>query len=111
MAFNDTNITMVKGDTLSFGIEYDGTEQDLDSAIFAVKPTDDSAEFLFEKWLGNGIEKAATGVYIVRVAPEDTRYKQPGTYLYDFQVGINDDVFTLMHGALTIEADVARVTG
>ena len=105
----DTNITMVRGDTLSFGMEYDGTEQDLDSAIFGIRSNVSGGGLVVSKTIGDGISKVGTGKYIVRVAPEDTRYMNAGTYRYDFQVGINDDVFTLLEGALTIEADQVRI--
>lgn len=103
----DTNITMVRGNTLSFGIEYDGTEQDLDTAVFGIRDSDGG--FLVKKTLGsgpdNGISKVGTGQYVVRVAPEDTETKNTGTYYYEFQVGINNDVFTLLQGALTLVSE------
>lgn len=101
----DTNLTMVRGDTLSFGIEYDGTTQDLDTAYFTCRNSESSENVIFQKSIGNGIEKVDTGVYIVRVAPSDTKYIEPGTYYYDFQISINGDVFTLLIGALIIEQD------
>ena len=105
----DTNITMTKGDTLAFGFEYDGTEQDLDTAIFAIKTVDGSGGFLAISTLGDGIEKKATGAYIVRLAPEKTAGESTGHYPYAFQVGLNDDVFTILQGTITLEADNARL--
>lgn len=104
----DENISMVRGDTLSFGLEYDGTQQDLDAAFFTCRNTYDADTVTFQKSLGNGIEKIDTGKYVVRVAPEDTRYIDAGTYYYDFQVSINGDVYTLLKGALEIEHDVTH---
>ena len=101
----DTNITMIRGDTLSFGIEYDGTEQDLDTAYFTCRNGVGSEQVIFQKSLGFGIEKQDTGKYVVRVAPSDTANVEAGTYYYDFQVGINGDIFTLLIGALIIEQD------
>lgn len=104
----DTNLTMVRGDTLSFGLEYDGTEQDLDTAFFTCRNSPASEKVVFQKTLGNGITKADTGKYIVRVAPTDTRYIEAGAYYYDFQASINGDVFTLLKGALIVEQDITH---
>ena len=101
----DTNLNMVRGDTLSFGIEYDGTDQDLDTAFFTCRKSATSEQVIFQKSLNNGIEKVDTGKYIIRVAPSDTRYIEAGAYYYDFQISINDDVFTLLKGALIVEQD------
>lgn len=101
----DTNITMVRGDTLTFGFEYDGTDQDLETAFFSCRVSGTSETLIFQKSLGNGITKVDTGKYIVRVDPTDTRYCDPGIYYYDFTVGLNGDVFTFLIGALTIEQD------
>ncbi len=106
---NDTNITMVRGDTLSFGFEYDGTEQDLDAASFFIKVSDTRVPV--QRTLGDGIEKYDTGKYIIRVAPDDTRRIIPGTYKYDFQVELNGDVFTLLQGSFIIEDDETILTG
>ena len=103
MAFE--NLTMVRGDTLAFGLEYDGTDQDLESAYFTVKASANAVDVVAQKSLGFGISKTDTGKYVVRLAPEDTREVEPGVYYYDFQVGINGDIFTLMIGALTILQD------
>lgn len=101
----DQNLTMVRGDTLAFGLEYDGTEQDLDSAYFTVKNSADAVDPVAQLSIGFGITKTGTGKYVVRLAPENTRDIEPGVYYYDFAVGINGDVFTLMIGALTIMQD------
>ena len=101
----DTNLSMVRGDTLSFGIEYDGTTQDLETAFFTCRNNISSEQVIFQKSLGTGITKVDTGKYIIRVAPSDTRYIEPGAYYYDFQISINGDVFTLLKGALIIEQD------
>lgn len=100
----DTNITMVRGDTMSFGFEYDGTTRDLTTALFTCKSNTNNA-VVFQKTLGNGITKLATGKYVIRVAPNDTKNKTAGTYYYDFQVSIDNDVFTPLIGTLTIEQD------
>lgn len=101
----DTNLTMVRGDTLSFGIEYDGTTQDLDEAFFTCRKSAASEQVIFQKSIRYGITRVATGQYIVRVDPSDTRNLEAGAYYYDFEIRLNGDVFTLLKGALIIEQD------
>ena len=106
----DTNISMVRGDTLSFGVEYDGTEQDLDAAYFTVRDSVNSSQITLQKTLGYGITKSDTGKYVVRVAPNDTNIIPAGAYYYDLQAELNGDVFTLLKGALIIEQDITQIT-
>jgi hypothetical protein len=100
-------ITMVRGDTLSFGLYIDGLgEQDLDTAFFTCKSNKSSEVNVFQKSLGSGITKYDDEKYIVRVAPEDTKDVEAGKYFYDLQIGLNDDIFTVLHGVLEITQDV-----
>ena len=100
------NITFVRGDTFSFGVEIEGLEQDLESAYFTCKQNYTDDVNAFQKSLDDGITKIDTGKYVVRVAPEDTKYLKAGKYFYDFQIAANGDVFTVLHGVLEIEQDV-----
>ena len=104
------NICMVRGDTLAFGIEIDGLEQDLDTVFFTCKANydDTDANAVFKKSLGSGIEKVSDGQYRVRVAPEDTANVDPGMYYYDLELGVNSDIFTVLRGTLRINWDVTR---
>lgn len=105
----DRYITMVKGDTLAFGVELiDQFEQpiDIDDAVFVAKKNYTDAEAVFEKTLGDGIEKISDGVYTVRVAPEDTADNEAGRYYYGFRVMLNGDVFTIMRGIIELEPEV-----
>lgn len=104
---DETNITMVKGDTLSFGIEIDGLDgQDLESAFFTCKAIPTSDDFIFKKSLEHGITNNGDGTYTVRVAPADTEDVTAGAYYYDCQIGVNGDVYTILIGLLTILQDV-----
>lgn len=103
----DQNIEMIRGDTFAFGLEIEGLDQDLDTAFFTCKPSY-NGDILFQKSLGNGIEKVQTGVYRIRVAPEDTRSLDPGKYYYDFEICVNSDVFTLLKGALLLDYDITN---
>lgn len=99
-------ITMMRGDTLAFGLYIAGLgEQDLETAFFTCK-ANKSNEILFQKSLGTGISKLENEKYAIRVAPEDTKNLEAGKYYYDFQIGLNSDVFTVLHGVLEIDDDI-----
>lgn len=105
------NLKMVRGDTLSFGIEYsfdDESVQDLDTCYFSCKQNADDEEYIFQKSLNDGISKVDDGKYRVRVAPEDTENVEVGNYYYDLEIGLNDDIFTIIKGVLSIESDITR---
>lgn len=102
---NYKNITMVRGDTLSFGMQLLELDKDLDSAYFTCKQNYTDELNAFQKSLGDGITKIGTGEYVVRVAPEDTKHMEPGKYFYDLQIGVNTDIFTVMHGVLELLSD------
>ena len=104
----DTNITMVKGDTLSFGMEFEGLDQDLSAAYFSCKMDYTDDEYAFQKALNDGITKVSTGKYRVRIAPADTADLDAGLYRYDLQISVNSDVFTLMRGVLDIQEEVTE---
>lgn len=104
----DYNMSMVRGDTLSFGIELDDFDQDLDTVFFSCKENYEDASYIFHKSLGDGISKIETGKYVVRVAPEDTKDVTVGQYYYDLEIGANGDIFTVLKGVLDIEFDVTR---
>ena len=103
------NITMVRGDTLSFNVEVTDANGDLievDSAYFTCKKISTDDLNVFKKALGAGITQDEVGL-IVRVAPEDTRNVSAGQYFYDMQIGIGEDIFTILKGVLEIEQDVS----
>lgn len=104
----DTNITMVKGDTLTFNVEYENTDIDLDSAYFSCKKNFADTDYLFQRSLGSGIDKISNGLYAVHVLPENTENIPAGHYVYDFEVGIRRDKFTILRGILTIQSSVTR---
>ena len=99
-------INMARGDTLSFGLEFEGLGQDLDSAFMTVKKNALDETPLFQKSLGDGISKTEDYKYIVRVLPEDTEELDAGEYVFDVQITANGDVFTIMLGVLVISQDV-----
>lgn len=102
---DDRYIRMPRGDTLSFGLEFEGLDQDLDTAYFTCRKSFTEAA-VFQKSIGHGITKQETGKYVVRVAPEDTKDLEAGKYYYDLEISANGDVFTILKGVLELEQDV-----
>lgn len=96
-----TNLSMVKGDTLAFGIEIEGVD-DLENAFFSCKANKEDETYIFQVSLGNGIYKTDSGKYGVRVAPADTKNVEAGTYYFDLQIQVNLDIYTVLIGRLEI---------
>lgn len=110
-AMEDDYIRMVRGDTISFGLQVYGDsgepfDKDLERAYFTCKSNRSDNRFLFKKSLSDGVSKVGQGAYTVRVAPSDTANAKPGKYFYDFEIGCNGDVFTVMRGVIEIMQDV-----
>lgn len=100
------NITMTKGDTVAFNCQVmDGNGQPMtvDTATFTCKKRL-TGEPIFQKTIGAGIVQS-DGLMTIRIAPEDTREVDEGIYFYDFQIGVDADIFTIMKGNFTIEWD------
>ena len=103
-------LRIIRGDTFAFGVEFKGLDQELDTFYFTCQSIPQK-EMIFQKSLGDGISlveldvEKAIATYRVRVAPEDTANLAPGTYFYDCEIGINNDIFTLMEGELVLRPD------
>lgn len=107
----DQYITMVRGDTLSFGVEIEdqfGKPLDIDDAYFTCKKSYQDEVGVFQKSMDSGITRASAGKYRVRIAPDDTEDIEVGKYFYDFQIRKNGDVFTIMRGVLDVEYNVTN---
>lgn len=104
------NIYMVRGDTIFFTLEIEDLDTDLTAAYLSCKQNKDDTEYVFQKSLGDGIEKTSTTetgrTYRVTVDADDTKNLDEGHYYYDLQVEVNDYVFTPLIGLLKIEKDV-----
>ena len=101
------NITLVRGDTLSFGIVMYGDVQTLDTAFFTIKK-DYNDSPLVQKSIGDGIASYEDGEYTVRVTPEDTKDLELGRYYYDLQVSNGGDDFTILRGILDLVYNVTE---
>ena len=105
----DNNITMVRGDTASFGIKFkDHPEISLSGAYLVVRSDFDTSA-LFVKRMNDGISRVGAGEYTVRIAPSDTADLNEGTYVYDFKISINGDLFTLLRGLFIILPRVGHI--
>lgn len=109
----DKQITMIKGDTFSIGVELvdengNPFAEDLKAITMTCRDSENSSIIIFEKYLGSGITKADKNKYIIRVAPEDTEKVEAGKYVYDVEIRTNEDVATILKGILTIEDDVTK---
>lgn len=107
------NFEVIKGDTLAFGVELEFTEkaQDLEKAYFTVKTNPDDLA-IFQKSLGNGIEKAGRIgnkiYYRVRADPKDTVKLEAGMYYYDLEIRVNGDIFTILNGFLIVGNEITE---
>lgn len=107
------DISMVRGDTLSFGFQITGLGGERpDEIYFSCKEQLEDETYIFSISTADGISERSYDVetdtltYGVRVAPELTEGVEYGKYFYDLQLEINDDVLTLMKGKLSIEWEV-----
>ena len=115
MNYYKNNIRNVKGDVFTNAIVVENLEQDITNIYFTCRDSlNDNSNILFEKSLNNGItflyydEETDTRTYMVRLAPEDTKDLQAGTYYYDEKVEVNGDVITIMKGRFIIEQAISR---
>lgn len=109
------DITMVRGDTMSFGFEVQGLGGELPTAvIFTAKDGAESSSPLFTLDLTNTITirdyDSETDVYTfaLRLPPEKTYDLNLGRYFYDLEIQVNYDVFTILRGRLELVADITR---
>ena len=75
--FDDRYVTMTRGDSVSFNMELDGIDE-LDTAYLTCRKNHTEGP-VFQKSIGNGITKQVDGLYVVRIAPEDTEGLQVGS--------------------------------
>lgn len=117
----DNDINIVRGDSLVFGVEFSKLNVEISNLTFTVRalPTDESP--LFQKKIGSGISLIASStaedgtlnrIYSVRIAPEDTKDLDYGTYYYDLEFRQSNpvftDVYTLLRGKFEVEYEVTH---
>lgn len=106
---NDYNIEFVRGDTFTFTIKLNGFEGTIASVYMSCKKYITDVEYQFQKEIGDGITINQDGTITFRVAPEDTTNLDIGDYIYDVQIGISSDIFTVLKGKLTLDHEITRV--
>ena len=109
------NIIAVKGDTFSCAFTVENLGQSIETAKFTCRDSlNNNSNVLFQKSLNNGITLVETDIekdikkYAVRVAPNDTKNLNAGTFYYDLEIGVNSDIFTIMKGRFVLEQDCSR---
>jgi len=95
------DLLAVRGETISFNVEFVESVVELESAAFSCKKDYADSEPVFRKTLSDGISRVDTNMYRVRIAPEDTDI-EAGRYVYDLFVGANDDNFAILTGDLLV---------
>ena len=109
----EQNLSITRGDTASFNLQFvnfDGDlANDLESMLLTVKESINGSA-VFQKSLGSGISAISDGIYVVRIAPEDTEDLNLGYYYYDLEIRLNNDVFTMLKGVMEITYDVTSPT-
>lgn len=104
------DISMIKGDTMSFGFQVQGLEgQDPEGVELICKKTLEDESTLFEISLADNIDKRSydeetdTITYTVRIPPRLTEDLDAGRYFYDLKIYVDTDVISLMVGRINIE--------
>lgn len=100
------NFDLIKGDTLAFVFEIEDFNDDLSTCYFSCKRNINDENYAFQKSLNNGITKIETGKYKVRVAPGDTKNLLTGSYYYDLQIGVGEDVYTILIGQINLKKEI-----
>ena len=107
------DLSMVRGDTLSFGFQVQGLEGQLPEKLFFTckeKVEDEDAVFIVsdENTIDFVSYEAENDLvsYSVRIPPSKTSALDYGRYFYDLKFIMNGDVITLMIGRLSIEPEV-----
>ena len=96
------NQSMIRGASVSFGLEYDGTTQDLDAAYWTIKKDWNDVTPLVQKTIGDGIDKIGTSKYVWHLEHDDTANLAPDFYVYDCWIEMNNDFFPILSGTLHI---------
>jgi len=104
------DLSMVKGDTMSFGFQIQGLDgRDPDGVELICKKTLEDNTELFGVSLDDNIDRRSYDAehdiitYTVRIPPALTANLDAGRYFYDLRIYADTDVITLMIGRINIE--------
>lgn len=102
-------LTMIRGDTFSFDLQLSDYNNEIVTSVkFTAKREATDDEFIFQESLENGgvTRLEEEGSFRVRVAPADTDGVEGGLYVYDLEIGLGNDIYTVLMGPLKIIQDV-----
>ena len=103
------NLFLVKGDTFAFDlIISDIQEADITSIFFSIKKDKEDKNYTLQKSLSDGITLIDTLKYCVRIEPQDFEILPCGSYYYDLQITLGDEIYTVMMGTLRVEEDITK---
>ena len=107
------DITMVKGDTLSFAFQVQGLKGQTPEKIYlSVKAAIEDRNLLFNISSDDYIkfreydEENDLLTYVVRIPPYLTADIDLGRYFYDLEIQVNQDNITLMKGRFTLDYEI-----
>lgn len=109
MSTEHITMSMIRGDTKTFYLVFDGEglSEDLTQVWCTCRKDYTSENTVFEKTLtGGGVTKESTNRYLIRIDPMDTLTTLPGVYKYDVQYQYGEDVYTPIIGDLVINYGV-----
>lgn len=98
-------IQMIRGDTLSFQVEFVDPIGSINSVYFTCRRSPNES-IVFQKSINNGVSLIDGSSFRVKISPNDTKDLPARTYVYDLQVGIGSDVYTVLIGDFDIEQDI-----
>lgn len=110
----EINREMFRGDTHTFTIQLldkNKTPIELNDAFLSCKASNKDNIYVFQKTIGNGITQIKDGIYRFKINPSDTENIKCMDYIYDIEIKMNEDVFTIMYGKLKVREDVTRHNG
>ena len=105
------DIAMVRGDSLNFNFQLQGTEGSFPTAVTLTCAEHYDQDPIFTADLESGIslidydQEGDIATYGVSLRPDQTAYQAVGRYYYDLQMVMDDNVITLMRGNLDLLFD------
>ena len=110
----DRDLSIVKGNTLNFFVNFTLTDdediEDITEIYFSGKDKLTDSEYAFQLTLDNGITlQEGTTKFLVSLSHEITSTLEVENYYYDLTFVMNGNVFTIMKGILKVEPNVTDV--
>lgn len=107
------NFSMIKGDTLSFGLRFPGITHPITNVYFSCSKEPGSTTYVFNKSLNNGITLSTDpnypNVYIFTVNAQETKNIEVGEYHYDIQLKDSTDTITVITGTIKMRPWITSI--